>query len=327
MHGDAAWAVGSVHPVSVVHADFLAAIKQGYGLTIDSCKQLKQLARTSALALFLLVTVVAPVRAAEPVDQFISAYFGPHLIQPIPDLTDLSLDQAYRLQRHYVQQLSTRLGSRRGFKVGMTSLASQRHFGVSEPLFGQLLDGMLLQSPARLPVSFGANGLVEADLLVRVKDNDISKATSIEELLTHLDAVIPFIELPDPLWSMSLSAARLVAVNSGARYGVLGEPVVLASGADWNKRLAEFSVELRGPGGDPLAVGKGDALLGHPLKVVFWLVKRLQREGLELNPGDLLSLGSLTPPGRPEPGLYQAIYRGLSPAGPTTVSVEFYPEK
>lgn len=275
----------------------------------------------------LLATSIGSVRAEEPVEHFLSAYSDPHLIQPGSTFADFSLDQAYQIQRQYVHRLSARLGSRRGFKVAMSSLAAQRHFGVSEPLYGVLLNDMLLQSPARLPVRFGARGLLEADLLVRVKDNGINDVTAIEELLTHLDAVIPFVELPDPLWSGPLSAARLVAVNCGARYGVLGEPVAFKEDRNWRQGLAEVSVELRGPKGELVAAGSGDALLGHPLTAVFWLVKRLQQDGLALNPGDLLSLGSLTPPSKPESGFYQAIYSGLDPAGPTTVSIEFYPAK
>ena len=290
-------------------------------------KSLKNPLLVVVWTLVLLATIVGSVRAREPVDHFLSAYSSRHLIQPGPAFADLSLDRAYQFQRQYAHRLSTRLGSQRGYKVAMSSLAAQRHFGVSEPLYGVLFNDMLLQSPARLPVKFGARGLLEADLLVRVKDNGINEVTAIEELLSHLDAVIPFVELPDPLWSGPLSAARLVAVNCGARYGVLGEPVALNEDSNWQQRLAEFSVELRGPEGELLAAGSGDALLGHPLEAVFWLVRRLRQDGLALNPGDLLSLGSLTPPSKPDSGFYQAIYSGLDPAGPTTVSIEFYPAK
>ena len=185
---------------------------------------------------------------------------------------------------------------------------------------------MLLQSPARLPVKFGARGLVEADLLVRVGDVGINDVTNLDDLLTHIDAIIPFIELPDPLWSTKLTAARLVTVNCGARYGVLGEPITLVGNHNWHQRLRDFSVELYDPTGAVLASGTGVDLLGDPLNVVLWLVQHLRQNGDALQPGDLISLGSLTRPLAPEAGRYQAIYRGLDPMGLVSVSVEFTTE-
>jgi len=290
-----------------------------------SCGYRRHFWRLPAMLGLLANLMPAVGSAALPVDEVVAAYFGPHLIEQ--GAANLTLDEAYRFQQRYVQVMETRLGPRRGFKVAMTSLSSQQHFGLSEPLYGQFLEKMLLQSAARLPLNFGARGLIEADLLVRVGDRGINSVTTIDDLLTHLDAVIPFIELPDPLWSAPLTAVRLVAVNCGARYGVLGEAIMLSGKSGWNQRFEEFEVELFDPNGVALASGRGRDLLGHPLNVVFWLLQRLRDEGIMLQPGDLLSLGSLTRPISPVAGRYQAIYRGLSPSGPTTVSVEFTPVK
>lgn len=256
--------------------------------------------------------------AAPPVDEVVAAYYGHRLIDQAG--ADLTLEQAYRQQHDYVSRLAASLGPRRGFKVAMTSLSSQQHFGLTEPLYGQFLQQMLLKSPAQLEVNFGARGLIEADLLVRVGDSGINRVANMDELLTHLDAVIPFIELPDPLWSLPLTAARLVAVNCGARYGVMGEPLILA--ADGPRQLREFQVALYDPKDVLLGAGSGSDLLGDPLAVVFWLQQRLLKEGIALQPGDLISLGSLTRPLPPAAGLYRAVYRGLDPAGPVTVQID-----
>ena len=269
----------------------------------------------------LLIGLISPSGYAElSADEVAAAYFEPHLIEQGAD--DLALDDAYRLQQRYVNALSAELGPRTGYKVAMTSLSSQQHFGLSEPLYGQFLKKMLLQSPAQLPVNFGARGLVEADLLVRVGDSGINEVITVDEVLTHIDAVIPFIELPDPLWSTSLTAARLVAVNCGARYGVLGEPIAVSARPKWQRRLQAFNVALYGPGDVLLASGNGDDLLSGPLNVVFWLLQRLRSEGVALQPGDLLSLGSLTAPLSPTIGQYRAVYQGLD-SNPVTVNIEF----
>ena len=263
---------------------------------------------------------------ADPsVEQVVEAFLQRQLLTTGGD--DMGLMDAYRFQHEYVRATQGRQGPRRGFKVAMTSASSQHHFGLSEPLYGQFQQQMLLHSPATLPVNFGARGLVEADLLVRVADAGINQVTNIDDLLAHIDAVIPFIELPDPLWSTALTAVRLVAVNCGARYGVLGEPIALVGSQEWRHRLRAFEVELQDPSGAVLGSGRGVDLLGDPLNVVMWLVNHLRQRGDTLKPGDLISLGSLTRPLPPEAGRYQAIYQGLDPQGLVSVSVEFVTEQ
>ncbi len=56
---------------------------------------------------------------------------------------------------------------------------------------------MLLPSGSIVPANFGARPLFEGDLIVRVGSDAINDATTRQEVLAALDAVIPFIELPD----------------------------------------------------------------------------------------------------------------------------------
>ena len=43
--------------------------------------------------------------------------------------------------------------------------------------------------------------MFEADLIVKVGSNDINQAKTPEEILPHLKAIIPFLELPDLQYS------------------------------------------------------------------------------------------------------------------------------
>ncbi len=75
--------------------------------------------------------------------------------------------------------------------------------------------------------------------------------------------------------------------------------------------------------GAELAKAKGDALLGHPLNPVLWLIKDLCETGEKLRPGDLISLGSFARPQPPKAGQTLTVrYDGL-PTGPIQVSVKF----
>ena len=220
-------------------------------------------------------------------------------------------------QEMLVERLSAELGPPVGYKAGLTSPATQERFGVSSPLHGVLLEGMMLEDGATAPVGFGARPIVEADLVVVVGDAAINDATTPEEVLEHVSAVHPFIELADLVVAEGepLDASVIAAIDVGARSGVLGaaiEPTPEMAGT-----LASMTVRLEGPDGATLAEAPGSAVLGHPLNAVTFLTGA----GVTLEPGDLISVGSMGPPAPPSPGTFTATYEGLP--GDPTVSVTF----
>ncbi len=239
---------------------------------------------------------------------------------------NLTLEQAMRVQDQFVQALIPSLGKIVGYKAGLTSKPTQSRFNVSHPLQGVLLEKMLLKSGAVVPAKFGARPMVEGDLMVRVGSEEINTATTPGEALAALDAVIPFIELPDLVYAedVQLDASALVAINVGARLGVLGEPIPLAATDEWLERLGRVQVIILERAGNQLAVGESLALLGEPLKAVLWLKDSLLARGKSLKKGDLLSNGSITPPIPVEPGsTIRAQYIGLDANEPVEISVGF----
>ena len=255
--------------------------------------------------------------------------------QPIPDLSSdpsgdppsaLTPANAVDLRDQFVYQLTPDLGPIVGYKAGLTSPPAQARFGVDHPLRGILLQDMLLQSGSTVPADFGARPLFEADLIVRVSDAAINQATTPEAALAALDAVIPFIELPDLMYApgANLDAARLTAVNVGARLGVMGEPILMDAAEDWMTVLGEIEVEILDESGAAIAAGDSQALLGHPLAVVLWLRDDLKQAGQCLRPGDLLSLGSITAPTPVQAGQTLRVrYWGLKPNEAVEVMVTF----
>jgi len=232
-----------------------------------------------------------------------------------------TLAEAYRIQDALVHRLTVPLGPVVGYKVGLTSRAVQKRFGIDHPLRGQLLAGMLLKDGARVPARFGARPIAEADLLVRVRDAGINQARTIAEIWEHLDAVIPFVELPDLLVRPGdpLTAPVITAINVGARLGMMGAAIPTERIAAGD--LAAMTVHVFQDGREVMAV-PGKAILGHPLNAVRWLVKDLKADGKALKPGDLVSLGSFGRPLVPKPGSeLRVVYEGLF--GNQAVTVRF----
>lgn len=266
-------------------------------------------------------------RAACPSHEKVSAIIRAwEAREPVRGLrTDLSMAEAECGRKRLVQKLELALGHVVGYKAGLTNPAVQKRFGISAPLRGVLLQRMLLEEGQAVPAQFGARPVFEADLIVVVKDANVHRARTQLEALRSLSLVIPFIELPDLVVAEGeqLTAALIAFINVGARLGVVGKGIPVEPTEEFAARLAAMQVRLTDGEGKELAGAKGTAILGHPLNAVLWLVQDLEKSGVRLKAGDLLSLGSFSAPMRPSPGLtVTAHYEGL-PGNPR-ISVQFY---
>ena len=186
---------------------------------------------------------------------------------------------------------------------------------------------MVLPSGATVDAAFGARPLYEADMLVRVKSASINQAKTPMDVLDAVDQIIPFIELPDLMVQAppKLNGAGVTAINVGARLGVAGAPIAVPAYRGERfamlKALADMNVSLTDGTGARLGGGKGSDILDHPLNAVVWLAGALAQEGLAMQPGDLISLGSFSALLPPKAGLsVMATYDGLPGAAPVRLS-------
>ena len=224
------------------------------------------------------------------------------------------------------QQLASVAGPLAGYKAGLTNPAVQKRFNTTEPVWGALYQRMLLRNGSTVPAAFGARPLFEADMLVRVKSAAINQARTPAEVLANVDQVIPFIELPDLMVEAppKLNGTALSAINVGARLGVVGQPMAVPRDAAARQRLLDglqgMTVRVSDASG-VLSSGKGSDILGHPLNAVVWLTGALRQQGLQLQPGQVVSLGSFSPLSPPKAGQQVTVqYEGLPGAKPVTVN-------
>lgn len=245
--------------------------------------------------------------------------------EPIRGLrTDLSMADGECGRRRLTERIEAIDNRIIGYKAGLTSRAAQERMGVASPVRGVLFEKMMLKDGADVPARFGARPVYEADLLVVVKDAAIQQAKTHLDALRSLSMVVPFIELPDLVVAdgEKLSAPLIVSLNVGARLGVAGKGVPVLATPGFADALADMRVVMTDQNGAELANARGSAILDHPLNAVLWLVQDLERSGVKLKPGDVLSLGSFTAPMSPRPGLVVTVrYEGL-PGNPE-VSVRF----
>lgn len=282
------------------------------------------LALAAAACLGAGPALAAPPAPGEEGKRLAGAYLLRKAVTDPP--AGLSEADAFDAQRAFVRVIAPSFGGPVGYKAALTSSAAQARFGVKEPVAGVLLGHMFLRNGGTLPAAFGARPLVEPDLVVRVASFAINRARTEMEVLKALDGVYPFLELPDLVYAAGTrpDAGALVAIDAGARHGVLGERIPFAPGDDpdaWYERLRDFRAVLLDPDGRIVGAGHGRALLGHPLAAVVWLRDALRARKVMLSPGDLLSLGTVVPPLPAAPGAWRVRYTGLDPAGPVEVGI------
>ena len=274
--------------------------------------------------LILAATLLAGPALAECPSQATMENFAQGLLagRPQPAITGMtSLGDGLCAQNRLVPLLAAHLGRPVGYKVGLTNPTAQQRFGTNHPLTGIIYESTLrTASGGEVPANFGAVPTVEADLLVRVSSEAINDARDHMAVLRSIDQIIPFIEMPDLALSGGFDGPNLLAINVGARMGVVGTPIPVVVSEAFAARLGTMSVTL---GSDLREISRasGTALLGHPLNVLPWLAQDLASRGTRLRVGDIVSLGGFSPAAPVEAGrTYTVRYEGLA-AEPVAVSV------
>jgi 2-keto-4-pentenoate hydratase len=238
----------------------------------------------------------------------------------------MTMAEAAKVQEQYNALVARDFGEVVGYKAALTNPAVQKRFGYDRPVRGTLYARMILSSGAKVPAAYGARSVYEADLVAVVGDAArLMTAKTPLEALEALSVLRPFIELPDLVFDpqVKLDGPHLLAINAGARLGVLGEPVRLPATEESVQRLAAMQIDVLDQAGARLGGGKGADVLDNPLHAVLWLAESLKAEGKSLKDGDLLSLGSFSALLPPKAGSTVTVrYTGLAFV-PVEVSVKF----
>ena len=211
-----------------------------------------------------------------------------------PFAPQLTLEEAYRWQDEMVEILGTTLGDVVGYKTG------GHNPGLANPDFpaggirAQLLSGMFLADGAAVRLDdMGADSFLEADFAFRVGSADINDAETDLEILSGLDAVVPFAEIPDPTSEPDDNGMiRGVVGNMSTRIAFAGEPVPIEATQAWLDRLNNMDYAVLDENGTVIQQATM-ADWYRPIDAVRWLRDHLQSYGKDLMPGQLLSLGNL----------------------------------
>lgn len=240
-----------------------------------------------------------------------------HGIDPPSETIDFIFEDAYRIRRKLVDLLIADGGVPKGHKIGFTSEAMQKMYGMTGPDFGILLEHMFVG--AGEPVSIGglSDTRAEPELAFELAKPLEGPGVTLADALAASSRVMAAIEVIDSrVGAMRAAANDSLSDNAGAGYVVLGSVSLAPNEVDL--AVVELSMEVDGhaqsaPAGDVMA---------HPAAPLAWLANKLpELDGLggSLKPGDIVITGAPVKSVAVQPG--SKLHATFGPFG--TIDIEF----
>lgn len=206
------------------------------------------------------------------------------------DHPDMSWDDAYAIQDRILAAKLARGSRIAGYKAGLTSHAKMKQMGVTDPVFGFLVDDYSVAEGAEIKVSELIHPKVEPEIAFVTRTELKGPGCSIASVLAGSDLVLPGIEVIDSRYrDFKFDLKSVVADNTSASRFVVGGRAVDARSVD----LRTTGIVLE-KNGQAVALGAGAAVLGHPAAAVAMLVNHLGRRGQSLPAGSLVLSGGIT---------------------------------
>lgn len=228
--------------------------------------------------------------------------------QQIPALTlatpDMTMDDAYAIQKHWVDQKIADGRKVRGYKIGLTSRAMQMAVNIDQPDFGVLLDDMFFDDCATLAAGDFLDPRIEVELAFVLKKRLFGDDVSVDQVLDATDYIVPALELiaarcfrTDPETGYTRKIFDTIADNAANAGIVLGQHRIDPAEPDlrWIGALLHLNDVIEETG---IAAG----VLGHPAHGISWVCKRFAPHNVALEPGQVILAGSFTRPVAVKPG-------------------------
>jgi len=203
--------------------------------------------------------------------------------------TKLSPADAYRIQMINVEKAVAHGRRIVGRKVGLTSIAMQKMFGVNEPDFGHLFEDMMLRDGAECSVARLMLPRVEPEIAFVLSRELRGPGITREDVISATEYVTPALEIIDTrLHDWKITLADTIADNASSARVVLSSQRTSPRAHD----LAVIAMTLA-KNGAKVEEGVGAAVLGHPAEPVAWLANKLSEFGQTLDAGSVIIPGAL----------------------------------
>lgn len=258
-----------------------------------------------SMVLFVLFVFTASTAVAQVVDLAEELLQAQQAGKPIPVLSiqhpEMDAAMAYQIQKAFVGKILAK-EKIAGFKAGLTTEGGQKKFGVDAPLAGVLFESGKLSDSATIDHAAFHALMLETEIGFVIGSAITQPLKDVAELQTHIQAVMPAIEVPDLGFAdmKQLKGLDIIAANVSARQFIVGQEKAI-EGTDLNAVTVKLTLD-----GQEVNVGKGADALGDQWQAALWLVNTTIEHGWTLEPGQIIITGALGNMIPGKPGKYLA---------------------
>lgn len=206
----------------------------------------------------------------------------------VPQLAgEISLDDAYEIQKRSVLRRLKRGEARVGVKMGLTSRAKCLQMGISDIIWGRLTNAMIVEDGGPLARRQHVHPRVEPEIAFLLKAKLAGSVTPLQALAA-VEAIAPAMEIIDSRYeNFKFSLTDVVADNCSSSGFVTGS---------WHKPELDFSNlgMVMSFNGRPVQIGSSAAIMGHPLRALVAAARFAGQADEPLQPGWIVMAGGAT---------------------------------
>lgn len=201
-----------------------------------------------------------------------------------------TMDDAYAVQRAFVDRKLAEGRKIIGWKIGLTSRAMQQQLNITTPDSGMLLDDMMFTNGCTIPAGRFIAPRIEAEIAFVMKAPLTGDVTR-EQVLAATDYVAPALEILD---------TRIVRAEGGKTRTIIDTISDNAANAGivMGTHRHAPTTDLRWVGaivkrdGVVEETGLGAGVLDDPVTGIIWLARRMTQYGQRIEPGQTILSGS-----------------------------------
>jgi 2-oxo-3-hexenedioate decarboxylase len=203
---------------------------------------------------------------------------------------EMDWDDAYAIQAEILRRKLARGNKVVGLKAGLTSHAKMKQMGVETPCFGFLVDTFSVPDGGEIKIDQLIHPKVEPEIVFVLKKALKGPGCHIGAVLAATDFIMPGIEIIDSRYrDFKFDLKSVIADNCSSSRFVLGGQMTPVAGLD----LRTLGVVME-KNGEPVAIGAGAAVLGHPAAAIAMLANHLGSRGEEIPAGTMILSGGVT---------------------------------
>jgi 2-oxo-hept-3-ene-1,7-dioate hydratase len=214
------------------------------------------------------------------------------------DHPEITIEDAYAIQRHWVDLKIKEGRVLKGHKIGLTSRAMQISSQITEPDYGALLDDMFFPEGGDIPIDNFIVPRIEVELAFVLAKPLSGPNCTLFDVYNATDYVIPALELidarcpnVDPQTQRPRKVFDTISDNAANAGVILGGRPVKPDALDlrWISALLYRNGVIE-------ESGVAAAVLNHPANGVAWLANKLFAHDVQLEAGQIILGGSFTRP-------------------------------